>query len=77
MEQVRRDHLISHLLGAIAAGVPTNDLVFFGGTALSRSYLTDARLSEDIDLIALAPRSDVAARIDQRHNDAPPAQCRP
>ena len=64
MEQVRRDHLISHLLGAIAARVPTNDLVFFGGTALSRTYLTDARLSEDIDLIALAPRSDVAARIE-------------
>ena len=39
MEQVRRDHLISHLLGAIAEGVPTNDLAFFGGTALSRSYL--------------------------------------
>lgn len=64
MEQVRRDHLISHLLGAIAAGVPSDDVVFFGGTALSRTYLTDARLSEDIDLIALAPRTDVAAEIE-------------
>jgi len=64
LEQVRRDHLISHLLGAIAAGVPSSDVVFFGGTALSRTYLTDARLSEDIDLIALAPRADVAARIE-------------
>lgn len=64
MEQVRRDHLISHLLGAIAAGVPSDDVVFFGGTALSRTYLTDARLSEDIDLIALAPRTDVAAQIE-------------
>ena len=63
-EQVRRDHLISHLLGAIAADVPSDDLVFFGGTALSRTYLTDARLSEDIDLIALASRTDVAARIE-------------
>ena len=63
LEQVRRDHLISHVLGAIAEGVPTDDVVFFGGTALSRTYLTDARLSEDIDLIALAPRADVAARI--------------
>ncbi|WP_250445208.1 nucleotidyl transferase AbiEii/AbiGii toxin family protein [Actinotalea sp. C106] len=63
MEQVRRDHLISHLLGAIAAGVPSDDVVFFGGTALSRTYLTDARLSEDLDLIALAPRGDVAAQI--------------
>ncbi|MCR6706349.1 MAG: nucleotidyl transferase AbiEii/AbiGii toxin family protein [Cellulomonas sp.] len=64
MEQVRRDHLISHLLGAIAAGVPSDDVVFFGGTALSRTFLTDARLSEDIDLIALAPRTDVAVQIE-------------
>ncbi|MBC7551014.1 MAG: nucleotidyl transferase AbiEii/AbiGii toxin family protein [Cellulomonas sp.] len=64
LEQVRRDHLISHVLGAIAEGVPTDDAVFFGGTALSRTCLTDARLSEDIDLIALAPRADVAARIE-------------
>jgi len=64
MEQVRRDHLISHLLGAIAAGVPADDVVFFGGTALSRTYLTDARLSEDIDLIAVVSRTDVAAQIE-------------
>ena len=64
IEQVRRDHLISHMLGAIAVGVPTDAVVFFGGTALSRTYLTDARLSEDIDLIALAPRADVAVRIE-------------
>ena len=64
LEQVRRDHLISHVLGAIAEGVPTDDVVFFGGTALSRTCLTDARLSEDIDLVALAPRADVAARIE-------------
>lgn len=64
IEQVRRDHLISHVLGAIAAGAPSDDVVFFGGTALSRTYLTDARLSEDIDLIALASRTDVATRIE-------------
>jgi len=64
IEQVRRDHLISHVLGAIAAGPPSDDVVFFGGTALSRTYLTDARLSEDIDLIALASRTDVATRIE-------------
>jgi predicted nucleotidyltransferase component of viral defense system len=64
LEQVRRDHLISHVLAAIAEGVATDDLVFFGGTALSRTYLNDARLSEDIDLIALVPRADVAARIE-------------
>lgn len=64
MEQVRRDHLISHLLAAIAAHVSTDDVVFFGGTALSRTYLTDARLSQDVDLIALAPRTDVAGQIE-------------
>lgn len=42
LEQVRRDHLISHVFAAIAEGVATDDLVFFGGTALSRTYLTDA-----------------------------------
>lgn len=64
MEQVRRDHLVSHVLAAIAAGISTDDLVFFGGTALSRTYLSDARLSEDIDLIALAPRARVAEQIE-------------
>lgn len=60
-QQVRRDHLISHVLGALAGGVSTDDLVFIGGTALSRTHLADARLSEDIDLVAFAPRDQVAA----------------
>ena len=63
MEQVRRDHLISHVLAAISAGVSSTDVVFFGGTALSRTYLTASRLSEDLDLIAVAPRSHVAAAL--------------
>lgn len=63
LEQVRRDHLISHVLAALGQ-VPTDDLVFFGGTALSRTYLADARLSEDIDLVALAPRTQVAAAVE-------------
>jgi predicted nucleotidyltransferase component of viral defense system len=50
--QVERDHLISHCLIAIAN--VTRDLdhppVFFGGTALARTWLPDGRLSEDIDL---------------------------
>lgn len=51
--QVRRDHLISHTLAALGhsaqsvAGTP----VFFGGTALCRTWLPDLRLSEDIDLL--------------------------
>lgn len=65
LEQVRRDHLISHVLAALSAKVSTEDLVFFGGTALSRTHLTDARLSEDIDLVALAPRAQVAGEIER------------
>ena len=46
--QVSRDHAISHVLAALQ-GINT-ELVFFGGTALSRTFLTMGRLSEDIDL---------------------------
>lgn len=63
-EQVRRDHAISHTLAAISA-VSTEEIIFFGGTALSRTHLPDLRLSEDIDLIALADRSDVADQIER------------
>jgi predicted nucleotidyltransferase component of viral defense system len=45
--QVRKDHLISHLLFALR-GVP--GFVFFGGTALNRTFLQACRLSEDVDL---------------------------
>jgi len=65
MEQVRRDHLISHVLAAISTGVSSDDLVFFGGTALSRTHLADSRLSEDIDLIATSARGEVAGQIER------------
>jgi predicted nucleotidyltransferase component of viral defense system len=49
---VRRDHLIGHVLAAVAAA--SADVVFFGGTALARTHLAEpvsgGRLSEDIDL---------------------------
>ncbi|MEO3857219.1 nucleotidyl transferase AbiEii/AbiGii toxin family protein [Acrocarpospora sp. B8E8] len=53
--QVRRDHLISHVLAALAhLDGPCDTLVFFGGTALARTHLPNpadgGRLSEDIDL---------------------------
>lgn len=60
--QVRRDHLISHLLAAISSEA-ADDVVFFGGTALARTVLPDGRLSEDIDLIAVDRPRDVAARL--------------
>ena len=63
-EQVARDHVISHALAAISS-LSTDDVVFFGGTALSRTYLTELRLSEDIDLIALGDRSAIADEIEE------------
>ena len=60
--QVRRDHLISHTLAAIST-VSTDEVVFFGGTALCRTHLPDHRLSEDIDLVALTDRSTIARRM--------------
>ncbi|WP_327654702.1 nucleotidyl transferase AbiEii/AbiGii toxin family protein [Streptomyces sp. NBC_00483] len=64
--QIRRDHLISHVLHALAElDVP---LVFFGGTALARTHLTTAeaggRLSEDIDLLT-GDRRMVAGVLDK------------
>jgi len=45
--QVRRDHLLSHLIDAL----PLEDRVaFIGGTALHRTHLPDVRLSEDLDV---------------------------
>lgn len=61
--QVERDHLISHLLAAI--GVRFGDrLHFIGGTALARTHLPHGRLSEDIYLVALGNRTELAAEID-------------
>lgn len=46
--QIVRDHLISHVLAALAG---SHGVVFFGGTALCRTWLPGLRLSEDIDLL--------------------------
>jgi hypothetical protein len=61
-EQVRRDHLISHLLAALSKRC-ADDVIFFGGTALSRTHLVHARMSEDIDLIARGPRQLIVDRV--------------
>jgi hypothetical protein len=61
--QVRRDHLISHLLAAIGTNA-ADQVIFFGGTALSRTIAPDGRLSEDIDLIALGRRRDTAEQLE-------------
>jgi len=51
-EQVKKDHLISHVLNAIAKTDAAERVVFFGGTALARTHLPDRRMSEDVDLWA-------------------------
>jgi len=62
--QILRDHLISHLLLALEG---TPGVVFFGGTALSRSYLEGRRLSEDVDFYleptSPADRSELVATL--------------
>ncbi len=62
-EQVERDHLISHLLAFLSRDVGDR-IHFIGGTALARTHLSDGRLSEDIDLIAVGDRKSVAADLD-------------
>lgn len=57
--QVRRDHLISHLLAAVSTAAG-DQVLFFGGTALARTHLPHGRLSEDLDLISRGPRHVVA-----------------
>ncbi len=62
-EQVERDHLISHLLAFLSRDFGDR-IHFIGGTALARTHLPDGRLSEDIDLIAVGSRKDVARDLD-------------
>jgi hypothetical protein len=61
--QIERDYVLSLLLSALARQF-ADEVIFFGGTALSRTYLPLGRLSEDLDLIAVGARRDLAARLD-------------
>lgn len=63
-QQVRRDHIISHVLAALTT-IDSDSLVFFGGTALARTHLVDLRLSEDIDLIVRGRRGPMAHLIEE------------
>jgi predicted nucleotidyltransferase component of viral defense system len=63
VEQVERDHLISHVLAFLSRDF-ADRIHFIGGTALARTHLPDGRLSEDIDLIAVGSRKDVARDLD-------------
>lgn len=63
-EQVRRDHVISHALGSLSR-LGTDTVTFFGGTALSRTHLAGLRLSEDIDLVSIGHRREVAPLVQE------------
>ena len=69
IEQIRRDHLISHILAALSNHC-RDQLIFFGGTALARSHVPDGRLSEDIDLISVGSRPATAAAIERTLSSA-------
>ena len=55
--QIVRDHLVSHLIHGLD---DREGFVFFGGTALHRTFISGSRLSEDIDLF-LDPEKTVAS----------------
>lgn len=49
--QIWRDWVVSHLLHGLAEVQKLTPIVFYGGTALCRTWCKDLRLSEDIDLM--------------------------
>jgi len=61
---VQRDHLVSHILHSLAGLDAETGLIFFGGTALCRTWCPELRLSEDIDLI-ISDYSDAAGRLQE------------
>lgn len=63
--QVRRDHAISHALAALQK--IESEMIFFGGTALSRTFLPEGRLSEDIDLYS-SDRQTLCLELDDLPN---------
>jgi predicted nucleotidyltransferase component of viral defense system len=63
-EQVRRDHLVAHLLSALA-DCSAGDLVLIGGTGLAHTHLRRGRVSEDVDLL-VEPWLPVAEWIRER-----------
>jgi len=63
-EQMHKDHTISHVLEAIVeVGF---SCWFYGGTALNRSYLSQHRLSEDIDLMVEDIDVDIGSSLGRR-----------
>ncbi len=74
-EQILKDHVVSHVLHGLR---DVEGLVFYGGTTLNRSFLSD-RLSEDIDLFLdpntpAVPDDVVAHLIRQMRREFPDLQ---
>jgi predicted nucleotidyltransferase component of viral defense system len=61
--QIERDYVLSLLLAVLSQRF-AGDVIFFGGTALARTHLPHGRLSEDLDLIAVGSRRELAAELD-------------
>lgn len=50
VDTIEKDYVISWILLSLAKNKLSNDLIFYGGTAIRRIYFEDHRYSEDIDL---------------------------
>lgn len=65
---ILRDYVLNHLLVSISPSFP--ELVFRGGTALTRIYWPDFRLSEDLDFIAEDPVDNLEDRLESSVADS-------
>jgi hypothetical protein len=65
IEQVRRDHLISHILAALSAS-HGEQVIFFGGTALARTHRQ--RIPEPVEWRDPGVQGDGAARAVDSHS---------
>ena len=63
IDLIRKDHVLNHLLAAIAE-IP-NDVVFRGGTALARIYWPDFRISEDLDFLVEGKLAQATELVEQ------------
>lgn len=62
LHHVENDYVLCHVLAGIARELP--ELVFRGGTALTRAYWADYRLSEDLDFISTERIEGFARRLE-------------
>ncbi|MFD0481955.1 hypothetical protein ACFQ46_05040 [Kineococcus sp. GCM10028916] len=53
--QVRRDHLITHLLAVLSASPLADELVFYGGTTLPKTHLDQRQSADRYDVGAAQP----------------------